>query len=117
MTYLTEAEISNALKYGIDVTFKYDYTPSRRLVKASYQELEFTERAWRALLLIATNRQKSSRQLNERQMELSRKTKIDERGLRVRVLTTRAALRLQAAGYELEGAAGSADAHTAFNSR
>jgi hypothetical protein len=100
MKSFTEAEIRAALESGIEVTFKYDYKPSRQLVRAAYEELDFAERAWRTLLSIATNPQKPSVRLNERQTDLGRKV-IDDRGLRVKVLTVAAALRLQAAGYEL----------------
>jgi hypothetical protein len=62
------------------VTFKYDYKPSRQLVRAAYEELDFAERAWRTLLSIATNPQKPSVRLNERQTDLGRKV-IDDRGL------------------------------------
>ena len=100
MKSFTEAEIRAALESGMEVTFKYDYKPSRQLVRAAYEELDFVERAWRTLLLIASNAQKPSWQLNESQTDLRRKV-IDDGGLRVEILTVAAALRLQAAGYEL----------------
>src|SRR5687767_4069807 len=102
MRILTEREIRDALEnQGIEVTIKCDDPRSRRLDKEAYEDIAFTERAWRLLLLVATNRRKSSRKLNETQTEIKRRSKLDEPGLRVRVLTVNAALRLQSAGYEL----------------
>ena len=100
MRILTEREIRDALEnQGIEVTIKCDDSPSPRLDKEVYDGIAFSERAWRVLLLAATNRRKSSRKLNETQTEIKRRSQFDEPGLRV--LTVNAALRLQSAGYEL----------------
>ena len=102
MRILTEKEIREALEnQGIEVTIKCDDTPSPPRDNEVYDGIAFTERAWRVLLLVATNRRKSSRKLNETQTEIKRRSQFDEPGLRVRVLTVNAALRLQSAGYEL----------------
>ena len=102
MRILTEKEIREALEnQGIEVTIKCDDTPSPRPGKEVYKGIAFSEHAWRVLLLVATNRRKSSRKLNETQTEIKRRSQFDEPGLRVRVLTVNAALRLQSAGYEL----------------
>jgi hypothetical protein len=103
MRMLTASEIHQALQNrGIEVTIRCDEKPSPRLDQEVYEDIVFSERAWRALLLVATNRRKSSRKLNETQAEIKRRSQFDEPGLRVRVLTVNAALRLQEAGYELE---------------
>jgi hypothetical protein len=100
---MTENEIREALgTHGIEVTLRYDFIPSSQEDTAAYQALDFHERVWRALVLTATGRTKMSKQLNERQRALyllgSGRT---AGGLRVRVLTLDAALRLQKAGYTL----------------
>jgi hypothetical protein len=62
MPMLTEAEIREALaNHGIEVTIKCDDPRSRRLDNEVYEDIAFSERAWRLLLLVATNRRKSSR--------------------------------------------------------
>ncbi len=101
---MTENEIHEALETcGIEVMLKYDYIPCSQEDAAAYQALDFHERTWRNLVLTATGRTKMSRQLNERQEALyllgSGRT---VGGLRVRILTFEAALRLQRAGYTLE---------------
>ena len=57
MNLLTEIEIRTALTLGeVEVTFRFDYTPSTRRNRNPYEEVEFCERAWRKLLLAATSR-------------------------------------------------------------
>ena len=104
MTKLTKEEIRKALEgEGIEVTVKCDYTPSGDWERAAYQAIEFTERAWRDLLLAATNRAKMSRQLCETQRVIVRKRgKSETRDLCVRVLTVEGAVSLQDAGYALD---------------
>ena len=101
---MTENEIRRALAIcGIEVMLRYDFIPSSREDTAAYQALDFHERVWRDLVLTATGRTKMSKQLNERQTALyllgSGRT---AGGLRVRVLTFEAAVKLQNAGYKLE---------------
>ena len=104
MKQLTTEQICDGLENGgIEVTVKRDYPPSGDADKAAYQEIEFMERAWRQLLLVAANRARMSKQLDEGQNALDRKRRKSPTGdLRVRVLTIEAALHLQDAGYELE---------------
>ena len=101
---LSAEEIRDALEAGgVQVTLKYDYAPSPIRDRAAYQEIDFTARVWRDLLLTATGRNKISRQLNERQTALAMTGRGPSAGgLCVRVLTVEAALNLQSAGYELE---------------
>ena len=100
---MTESEIRVAVAQGeIGVTFLFDYKRTHRINRNPFKLMEFCERAWRKLLLAATNRSKSSRKLNDTQKHLNAKPSLSERGLHVQVLTVEAALRLQDAGYDLE---------------